>query len=500
MQQKIATRTDRWMRIVIFALLIAGAAIRLYIYLQNRNLIIDEANVARNIYERGFLSLLQPLDYEQYAPPVFLWITKLFSVLFGMGEMALRLYPFLCSLAALWLFYKIVTELMPIQVAWLPVSLLVFSGIFVRYSSELKQYMPDVFIALLLIFLALRINFEVHRRTRFVIYWMVIGTVAIWSSMPSVFVLAGVGCYYGWQVIARREYQKLQSLVLISAIWVSQFLLYYFLLLQAQANSKYLQNFHQYDFLFATPSTRSEWNHNWWVFSLLMRQFEGWYAYVHDINTAFLVAGTIMLARRAGARFFLLVVPVLAVCVAAAFNQFSLMVRVSLFIIPVLMIIIGYGFAQYYYLRFVWLKIPILAAALYAAGCNIADLVEWRYKYEEITEGMAYFQDKKLPGVAVSIYQGSVPAFIYYTTIHPDKKQWTSLKDADRIHWAINYDSLGWQMRHVWSTRRPLGFIYTSATESEFRQRHNQVSRHMATIDSLNKPYVKAFIYIKPEE
>src|SRR5690606_5089226 len=112
---------------------------------------------------------------------------------------------------------------------------------------------------------------------------------------------------------------------------------------------------------------------------------------------------------------FLLVVPVLAVCLAAALNQFSLMVRVSLFIIPVLMLIAGYGFAQYYYLRQAWMKGIILAAGLYAAGCNIAHLTEWRYQYEELTEGLAYLREKKVDTDKIYIYHGSIPAFVYYT-------------------------------------------------------------------------------------
>ena len=105
------------MRILALALLVAGIGLRIYIYLQNRNLIIDEANIACNIYERGFMALLQPLDYYQYAPPSFLWITKLSSLLFGMDEMELRLYPLLCGIADLLLFYKILRQLMPLFVA-----------------------------------------------------------------------------------------------------------------------------------------------------------------------------------------------------------------------------------------------------------------------------------------------------------------------------------------------------------------------------------------------
>lgn len=487
------------MRLLALVLLIAGAGLRLYVYFQNRNLIIDEANVARNISERGFIALLQPLDYHQYAPPVFLWITKLSSMLFGMGEMALRLYPFLCGIASLVLFYIVTKRLLPLHTIWYPLSLMVFGAIFIRYSSELKQYMPDIFMALLLFWLAMKTDITKLSPGRFVIYWMLAGSVAIWWSMPSVFILAGVGMYYAWMVIAGQKYRKLLHLTAVGIVWLAQFAAYYFLLLEEQANSDYLQNFHKYDFLFATPSKPEEWQHNWYVFSALMRQFEGLYPYVHDINTAFLILGVIMLFKKARAFFFLLVVPVLALCFAACIDQYSLMPRVSLFIIPVIILIIGYGFAQIYYLKATWMKAIVLVAGLYAAGCNIAFMIERPFKYEELTEGMQYLQDKKIPAAAISVYHSSVPAFIYYTTIHPQKDKWTAIKDADQLQWYINYDSLGWQMRHVWSTRQPLGFLYTNFTEAEFNKRNGGIANHMELLDSLDKPYIKSYIYIKPE-
>lgn len=490
-------KTDSRIRILVFAMLLAGVALRLYIYLQNRDLIIDEANVARNIYERGFVALLQPLDYQQYAPPVFLWMTKFFSLVLGMGELALKIYPLLCGLGALWLFYKLLKEYIPVQAMWYPVSLLVFSPVLIRYSSELKQYMPDVFITLLLVWLALKIHIHTLRKARFIWLWILIGSIAIWSSMPSVFVLAGIGCYYGWQVISNKQYKLLWLPITISLVWVLQFALYYVLMLQEQANSDYLQNFHQYDFLFATPDNRGEWMHNWAVFSALMRQFEGMYPYVHDINTAFLIAGTIMLLRRVTAKSMLLIIPVLALCAAAALNQFSMMVRVSLFIIPVLMLIVGYGFAQCCYLKSAWLKGIVIIAGLYAGGCNIAQLAKEPFKYEELTAGMRFLQDKDIPGDRVYLYHSSVPVFIYYTTIHPGKEQWASVKDAHRLIYETDYNWLGAHLHNTFQPGERAAFLYTNATEAQFQDRNNQLKPHIEAVDSLCQPWVKAYIFRK---
>lgn len=497
MHQATHSKTGRLMHFLVFALMIAGAALRLYVYLQNRDLIIDEANVARNIYERGFIALLSPLNYEQYAPPIFLWITKFSTLLMGMGEPALKLYPLLCGLASLWLMYMLLKKYIPTQAMWYPLSLLAFSPMMIRYSTELKQYMPDVFISLLLVWLALNISISTIHRLRFVVLWIIIGTIAIWSSMPSVFMLAGVGCYYGWQLLQTKQYKLIILPAIVSLVWVLQFLLYYIMMLQEQANSDYLQNFHQYDFLFATPSTKGEWEHNWRVFSELMIRFEGYYPYAHDINTAFLAIGTIMLVRKATAKSTLLIIPVLALCAAAALNQFSMMARVSLFIIPVLMLIIGYGFAQYTYLKSSWLRGIVIATGLYAAGCNIAYLSEDPFKYEELTEGMHFAQKHKIPGDRLFLYHSSVPAFIYYTTIHPRKEKWGKIKDANRLIYETNYDSLGASLNYSLQPGQEVVFLYTNATEAEFQMRNIQPKLHLQTVDSLYHPWVKAWMFRK---
>ena len=100
------------LRITIGLIFLFGIILRFVLYFQNRNLIIDEANIVRNLAERGFAGLTLPLSYEQYAPPVFLWIEKLASILFGYGEYAMRGFPLLCGIAALYAFYKAGSKLM----------------------------------------------------------------------------------------------------------------------------------------------------------------------------------------------------------------------------------------------------------------------------------------------------------------------------------------------------------------------------------------------------
>src|SRR5689334_23171439 len=78
-----------------------GALVRLVQYASNRSLWSDEAMLALNIVDRSYLELLKPLDYNQAAPPLFLWLEKLAVQLLGNNEYALRLVPLTAGLIAL---------------------------------------------------------------------------------------------------------------------------------------------------------------------------------------------------------------------------------------------------------------------------------------------------------------------------------------------------------------------------------------------------------------
>ncbi len=487
----------KWGKVAkLLALLFAATAIalRLWVYFQGRDLIIDEANIARNIYERSFAGLLKPLDYEQYAPPVYLWVTKLCSVVFGFAEWSLKLYPILCGIAAVFVLYKILQKLVPSDTIWYPLGLFAFTAIIVRYSSELKQYSPDVFITLLLIWLALKIDVKQYKPLKFFAIWSVIGTLAILSCMPSVFVLAGIGCYYGWDALSRKEFKTLSVVAAISIVWVGVFGAYYLLVLQEQANSEYLQNFHHYYFLFATPSSQAEWNHNQYVFDALMYQFEGVGNYAHMINRFLLLAGFITLFIKNKPRLFLLLIPLLSLFAAAATDKFSLMPRVSLFILPVLMIVIGVGFARLFAVKSNVVKFVAIVCGVYAISYNVIRYSEETFKYEEVTEGLQFFKDKGFTDDYIGLYHSTAPAYKYYSEIHPNKEQWQHM-NIEALPWYINYDSLAFQMQHVWKDDKMKGFLYTNTTKEQFEERHAGVNRRLKVVDSINKPYIKAYIY-----
>jgi hypothetical protein len=88
-EQDIKRKNQRnFLQYLSIFLIIFGIVIRLVQYLNNRSLWLDEVNLALNIINRSYSELLNTLDYNQAAPPGFLWIEKLVTQLLGNNEYA----------------------------------------------------------------------------------------------------------------------------------------------------------------------------------------------------------------------------------------------------------------------------------------------------------------------------------------------------------------------------------------------------------------------------
>lgn len=483
---------EKLLRILLFGIILGGILLRIVLWIQNRDLIIDEANIVRNLAERGFAELCLPLSYEQFAPPVFLWIEKIASLLFGYGERAMRLFPLLCGIAALFIYYKVSTKLFIQAAIWLPLSQFAFSRIFIEYSAVVKQYMPDALIALLLLWAALSWSPDKMRTRRFVWLWILVGSVAIWSSMPSVFILSGVGAYYLWPAIRSKSWKKCVPILLVGAVWLLQFGLYYEIILKAQINSSYLQNYHKEYFLFLLPKNTLEWGHNADRIIDLLGNIGGFSTVAIVACFLLIIVGATVLLLRQKQHFFLIVFPIILVLLAAGLKQFSLIDRVVLFAMPIVTLIIAAGF------EFLWKTTKGVRIFLTVLGCFMIYIYNgfWILRrginFHEITKGMAWLRDvKHAKGEQLFVHDANVATYIYYTELHPKKAQWASLLGAHRLTWDTNYSEL---TQHWKDTAY---FLYTGGFgEAERQRRMQEIEQNMRQIDYFEKYICYVYEYV----
>ena len=102
-----------------------GVLIRVVQYASNRSLWFDEVAIGLNLLDRSYLDLLNALDHNQAAPPLFLWAEKFFLETFGSSEYSLRLFPLIGGLLSLWLFYRFTQRWAETWVR--PIAILLFS-------------------------------------------------------------------------------------------------------------------------------------------------------------------------------------------------------------------------------------------------------------------------------------------------------------------------------------------------------------------------------------
>jgi hypothetical protein len=199
----------------------------------------SEAQLSYNILTKSFLQLLKPLDIGDQAAPVgFLMLQKLATVIFGGGEYAIRLVPFLAAIIALPIFWHLIRKILPRPAALLGLGWFVLCEQLLRYGAEGKQYSSDVLCTLIILSLALRAKNRAD-----IIRLAIVGTILIWFSHPILFVLGGIGVALVQDHLVEHNEPLLRIDILAGFFWIGSFALNYTLITRHYASSEYLTNY-----------------------------------------------------------------------------------------------------------------------------------------------------------------------------------------------------------------------------------------------------------------
>jgi hypothetical protein len=170
--------------------LLFGIGIRIFRYSLGMAIWGDEGFLGVNILDRNFRQLLAPMEYIQVAPLGYLWAQRAMYLMFGMSEYVMRLLSTLAGIGGLILFTVWAANTVEPLAATIAVGVLAVSDIAVRNAAQLKPYGIDLLAGVLLLYLAT--GFLQDRRTRW-LWWLAVATpVALFFSLPAVFVAVGV--------------------------------------------------------------------------------------------------------------------------------------------------------------------------------------------------------------------------------------------------------------------------------------------------------------------
>src|SRR4051812_23744679 len=144
------TTASRWVNVtsILGLVVAAGALARIVQYAQRRPLFIDDVLLMLNLVTRGYRDLLRPLDIEQSAPPLFLWIQRLIGDVLGVSDVTFTLLSFVIGLAVLPMAWLVARRIVDRESSMLAVAMLAVSPPIIYYATSAKQYEMDVFVAL----------------------------------------------------------------------------------------------------------------------------------------------------------------------------------------------------------------------------------------------------------------------------------------------------------------------------------------------------------------
>lgn len=406
------TKSLKWSCLTLVSL---GGALWLINWWAGRPLFLDEANVARNLYDQTITGLLLPLDHKQYAPPLFLMAAKAFGELFGFGERALRLpamFGGILAVGGLLLAGK------RLHLGWwllLPLALVFLNPEVLRYVGEVKPYCIDLGVAALLLAMAL------SRKQYNWSTWMAIGALSIWLSLPSVFLLGAVGTGFlvtpVEQVPQKRHRERLIWIFVITG-WLVSFAVLYFAVLRPAIGSAYLNNYHDAYFL---PLPQS--NYPWGQLSSLLLSIPK-LTFGFTAIAIFFGAGSLLIGwlKSNWLQRILFTGPLLLVLAASSFGFYSLIPRLMLFILPGLWLMATLGSKHVFEtttLPGYWKYGFVVIWLFVLGGTNVI-----RHYWHPLTFSDARRLTTQIDeGYKPILHHGVVPTFDYYQRIHPETRQ-----------------------------------------------------------------------------
>jgi hypothetical protein len=317
-------------------LLGAGIGLRIVLYLRNRSLWMDEAQLALNIIERGYRPLLKPLAYAQGAPLGFLWAEKLVGSIGRYQEYALRLIPLLAGIAGLYVLSKLAKIVSGIEICPVAVALVAFSPFCIHFSSEVKQYSTDMFFCGLVLLIMLRFASGVATLRAV----LVTGILAMWLSHPAAFVVFGTIAVLVLRAHKLKQYQLTANTLKAFAAFALNLAILYAVSLRSLSRHGYMLALWTADFMPRLPHTLADLH---WFIDHYLGFFRNPFGIAAYGGAFLFLIGCIALYRRRPFLFALLVSPLGPLLLACFLHKYPLSGRLVLFLVPIAAILIAEG-------------------------------------------------------------------------------------------------------------------------------------------------------------
>jgi hypothetical protein len=473
-------RIETALRSTRFATLLVslGVALRVWAYAGNPSLALDEILLSRNILglTSGELAT-QPLKLDQVAPRGFLLVEKAAVEALGGNELALRLFPFLCGVAAVFLFRRLAERALDGLAAPFALALFAIGVPLIKYGAEVKQYSVDATATVLLLVLALELR-RPNVSTQRLLLIGAVGFAVIWFSQASVLVMGGIGVALALQWLLARDRATARALFITMPLWAAASIIAVVAGLRSMtlATREFMDDFWRGGFApFPVGLATVRWFGNQ-ILSLFTDPTLLHYRWP-VLFTVVTVIGFAALWRSRRDIALLLLGPMLAAIAAAIAHQYPFRGRLMLYLVPIVLVAIAAGaelVRRSLSRLHPALGLAALAALLVAPGIAIANPLP-PYELEHHRAVLAYLQQHRQPGDVVYVFPLSRIGVLFYGPRY-------GLQPADWTTAACDRNETRTFVRDVDRYRGTARLWVLSSASPPFRTARAAVRGYLATI------------------
>lgn len=391
---------------ILIILFLIGILLRVHVYLANNSFFLDEILLGFNVIFKNYIPLVYPLNYDQSAPVLFLWATKLITNKFGISELSFRLIPFLSSIVSLFAFYVLSKKILEkIWVRFLALLFFCTNYALLFYAQAFKPYSSDVLIAIVVLIIAL--STDIKKISNFKLFLLgIMSSVAFCFSYPAVFFVLGITLV---TLFFAKEYKK--SLFFILPNFLTIFT-YFLINLHSVNHSKYLKEF---------------WVGGFDVFSFDLYKINYDFLfkfYSNPMLFVFLfVLGVILLFKKDMFKALILSSPIIICWVSAVFKIYPFVDRLILFLLPIMLLFIFVPLDQIKFeKKFLNIFVITASSVLFINYFVVfsTNLISGNTSYirQDVKPLLKILNDEKNEDDILYVYYGSYPSFIYYTMLY----------------------------------------------------------------------------------
>lgn len=417
-----------------------GILIRVFHFVVNRSLWLDEIYLSSSVLNMSFAELISsPLDYQQQAPMGFLFLVKTCVMAFGNNEMALRLIPLIFGIISLFTFYKIARYFLNSVGVFIATAIIALAPFLVFHAVEVKQYSSEMLMTIIALLLYTKFNEKQDWKS--LLTWGFSGALILWFSYSVIFVLAGIACGLSLNFILKKNWRTFIYLLEPFSLWMLSFLVLYFGFIHNAQKTEWLSVwFQEHNSYMPVDSFVSMGK---WIIFVFYRflEYPLGLLWLWDDQTfsnfiirnfmrmpllpmACFILGMAVYFKMEKKVLLVLIFPILLTLLASGLKFYPVYERLSVFLTPIIIILIAKGVEQI--ITYKWIKpfaiiivIMLLASPL---SSSLSHLITphklGAYKNADYREIFDFVEKNRVKGDLVYVYWNLVAQYKVYSQIN----------------------------------------------------------------------------------